>query len=199
VLSRDVSTEVRLARLGLAAGADELVDLAVDEADRRALRNADAAGVQGVAAHVRGLRRGDPEQLRAAVGLLTQSGRNLALGSALEDLGRSLGPRDAVPLLERAAALYARIGAVRDGVRVAARLRGLGGRPVPVASSSGWGALSTSEAVVARLIAGGLTNRRVAEQMHISPHTVNTFLRRVFGKLDIHSRAELAGIVARYG
>jgi DNA-binding CsgD family transcriptional regulator len=199
VLSRDVSSEVRLARLGLAAGDDELVDLAVGEADRRARRNADAAGIQGVAAHVRGLRRGDPEQLRAAVGLLTQSGRELALGSALEDLGRSIGPRDAVPVLERAAELYARIGAVRDGARVAGRLRGLGVERVPPASSSGWAALSTSEAVVARLIADGLTNRRVAEQMHISPHTVNTFLRRVFGKLDIHSRAELAGIVARHG
>jgi DNA-binding CsgD family transcriptional regulator len=45
--------------------------------------------------------------------------------------------------------------------------------------------------VVAQLVAQGLTNREVAEQLFVSPHTVSTHLRRVFSKLDIKSRVEL--------
>jgi DNA-binding CsgD family transcriptional regulator len=48
---------------------------------------------------------------------------------------------------------------------------------------------------VAGLIARGMTNRQAAERMFLSPHTVSTHLRRMFSKLDIASRAELARIV----
>jgi hypothetical protein len=48
-----------------------------------------------------------------------------------------------------------------------------------------------------RLVATGATNREVGEQLFLSPHTVNAHLRHVFGKLDIRSRVELAGLVAK--
>ena len=38
----------------------------------------------------------------------------------------------------------------------------------------------------------GLTNREVAERLFLSPHTVSSHLRHVFGKLGINSRVELA-------
>lgn len=51
--------------------------------------------------------------------------------------------------------------------------------------------LTPSERRVAELVASGMTNRHVAAEMFISPKTVEANLTRIYGKLDIHSRAEL--------
>jgi DNA-binding CsgD family transcriptional regulator len=57
--------------------------------------------------------------------------------------------------------------------------------------------LTRAERDVARLVARGLTNRQVAEQLFISPHTVDSHIRHIFGKLGINRRVELARLVAR--
>jgi len=58
-------------------------------------------------------------------------------------------------------------------------------------ADTGWAAMTDSELAVARLVAQGLTNREVAEQLFVSPHTVSSHLRSVFAKLEITSRAQL--------
>ncbi len=60
--------------------------------------------------------------------------------------------------------------------------------------ANGWAAMTDSELAIARLVADGLTNREVAEQLFVSPHTVSSHLRSVFAKLDINSRLALARI-----
>jgi DNA-binding CsgD family transcriptional regulator len=45
------------------------------------------------------------------------------------------------------------------------------------------------------LIAQGATNRSVAEQLHLSPHTVKTHVRNAFAKLGITSRAQLTQLI----
>jgi DNA-binding CsgD family transcriptional regulator len=45
---------------------------------------------------------------------------------------------------------------------------------------------------VAELAAAGRTNREIARAMFLSVHTVEDNLRRVYGKLGIRSRTELA-------
>jgi DNA-binding CsgD family transcriptional regulator len=52
--------------------------------------------------------------------------------------------------------------------------------------------------MIAALVAQGRTNRHVAGQMFISPHTVKFHLRQVFRKLGIASRAELARLTAEH-
>ncbi|MEQ4723951.1 helix-turn-helix transcriptional regulator [Nonomuraea sp. B19D2] len=52
--------------------------------------------------------------------------------------------------------------------------------------------LTNTERSVADLVAQGLTNRQVAGQMFLSPHTVSFHLCQVFRKLGIGSRVELA-------
>jgi DNA-binding CsgD family transcriptional regulator len=57
--------------------------------------------------------------------------------------------------------------------------------------------LSPREAEIARMVAAGLTNRAIATVLDISPWTVGTYLRRIFGKLDVNSRAAMTAAVAR--
>jgi len=49
--------------------------------------------------------------------------------------------------------------------------------------------LTTREVEVLRLVAQGLTDMRVAEQLIISPRTVNTHLTSIYNKLGVDSRA----------
>ena len=59
-------------------------------------------------------------------------------------------------------------------------------------------AMTAAELAVARLVAEGLTNKEVADQLFVSPHTVNSHLRHVFSKLGITSRVELARVARDY-
>jgi len=60
---------------------------------------------------------------------------------------------------------------------------------------TGWESLTHSELTVVHVIAEGATNRSVAQQLHLSPHTVKTHLRNAFAKLGITSRAQLAQLM----
>ena len=52
--------------------------------------------------------------------------------------------------------------------------------------------LSRREREIATLVARGLTSREVAQSLVIGVRTVESHLARIFDKLGIHSRAELA-------
>jgi DNA-binding NarL/FixJ family response regulator len=54
--------------------------------------------------------------------------------------------------------------------------------------------LSAREVEVLRLVAQGLTDAQVAEQLVISPRTVNTHLTSIFSKIQVSSR----GAATRY-
>lgn len=56
--------------------------------------------------------------------------------------------------------------------------------------------LTDDEAETALLAAEGLTSAGIAAKLVIAEATVNSRLQKVYGKLGIHSREELAGLVA---
>jgi len=49
--------------------------------------------------------------------------------------------------------------------------------------------LTAREVEVLRLVAQGLTNAQIAEQLVIRPFTVNNHVRSIFGKLGVTNRA----------
>lgn len=62
----------------------------------------------------------------------------------------------------------------------------------------GWTSLTPTERRVVELVGDGLTNRQVGERLLMSPRTVQTHLAKVYRKLDLRSRTELAREVVRH-
>jgi pimeloyl-ACP methyl ester carboxylesterase/DNA-binding CsgD family transcriptional regulator len=63
--------------------------------------------------------------------------------------------------------------------------------------ATGWEALTDAERRVSDLVVLGLANGEVAERLFLSRYTVETHLKRVFTKLGVSSRTELASLAPR--
>ena len=61
-----------------------------------------------------------------------------------------------------------------------------------------WRTLTDAELRIAELVAGGLTNRNIADYLKLSPHTVDAHLKHTYIKLGIHSRVELAVLALQH-
>jgi DNA-binding CsgD family transcriptional regulator len=83
------------------------------------------------------------------------------------------------------------IGARSWGDQARSELRAAGERIQPQGPSA-QDVLSAQELQIARLAAEGLSNREIGERLYLSPRTVGSHLYRIFPKLDITSRAQLA-------
>jgi DNA-binding CsgD family transcriptional regulator len=59
--------------------------------------------------------------------------------------------------------------------------------------------LTRREAEVLRLLALGLTNRQIAEQLVLSVHTVERHLNNAYTKIGAHNRAEASAYTVRHG
>jgi DNA-binding CsgD family transcriptional regulator len=59
--------------------------------------------------------------------------------------------------------------------------------------------LTRREAEVLRLVASGLTNRQIAEQLVLSVHTIDRHLHNAYAKMGARNRAEASAYTARHG
>jgi DNA-binding CsgD family transcriptional regulator len=119
---------------------------------------------------------------------LEQARCELELGAALRRAGERTEARHVLAVgLDRAHACGALglVSLAHEELVVA------GARPRRL-QFSGVDALTAAERRVAELAAGGLSNRVIAQQLYVTPKTVENQLGRVYGKLGITSRAELA-------
>ena len=108
-------------------------------------------------------------------------------GNALRRQGRR---REASGLLERAVPIFERLAASPSRERAIAELRRA--RPRPRRDDS----LTAAEGRVAGLVAGGRTNKEVAAQLFTTVATVEAHLTRIYSKVGVRSRTELARRVA---
>jgi DNA-binding CsgD family transcriptional regulator len=108
-----------------------------------------------------------------------------------EWLRRERQLRDARRHLRRAAELFRRVGAPPWEQRAEAELRATGER-TRRRDPSTLDRLTPQELQVAGYVAAGMTNRQIAAQLYLSPRTIDYHLRKVFSKLGVASRTELA-------
>lgn len=99
---------------------------------------------------------------------------------------RAKRKRDARDTLEQALEIFEGLGAVQWAERTRAELARIGGRAPSSVD------LTPTETRVAELVAAGGTNREVADALFVSVHTVEANLKRIYRKLGIRSRTELA-------
>ena len=107
-------------------------------------------------------------------------------------LRRAKRRRDARQELRIAHEMFAAMGADRFAERAAAELRATGERARARTPETAID-LTPQEVRVADLAAAGASDSEIAAQMFISPSTVDYHLRKVFRKLNVTSRAQLAG------
>jgi DNA-binding CsgD family transcriptional regulator len=85
-----------------------------------------------------------------------------------------------------------------EAARVALRVGGADAFDHLDKSASGrHSVLTRRELEVAALVARGLTNRQVAEQLMVATRTIETHLEHIFAKLGVQTRAEVAAWAAR--
>jgi DNA-binding CsgD family transcriptional regulator len=116
-----------------------------------------------------------------------------------EWLRRQRRRRDARDQLGRAYEIFDSIGAAAFAERARTELRATGGHARQQTTETP-DTLTAQEALIARLAGEGASNPEIAAQLFISPATVAYHLRKVFTKLGISSRNQLApALPARHG
>jgi DNA-binding CsgD family transcriptional regulator len=196
LILEDSSAAAWCVRSALEADMQDIARIIVDTAEELRMRNRNLHAVQVSAMHAHALLDGDADAL-AQVSRLHRD--PWAQAAATEDRAHLLIAHEdretAVTELECAMSTYDALGGERDAARLRRELRHLGvrrrhwthaKRPV-----SGWESLTKTERKVAELVANGLTNRQVASELFVSPHTVGFHLRQIYRKLSLRSRIDL--------
>jgi DNA-binding CsgD family transcriptional regulator len=127
--------------------------------------------------------------LRNSPAILERAKSLAELGAAQRRAGQRAKARD--PLVE-ALDLAARCGARPLAGQIREELKAAGARPRRD-RREGVEALTPTELRVARLAADGKTNRLIAQTLYVTLKTVEGHLARVYPKLGIAGRSELAG------
>jgi DNA-binding CsgD family transcriptional regulator len=105
--------------------------------------------------------------------------------------------RDSRAELRAAHQMFVSMGAQAYAERAEIELDATGERLRPRRESSQ--ALTPHELRIVRLVSAGATNREVAVQLFISPRTVEYHLSKVFKKLGVTSRTQLARVLVERG
>jgi len=162
----------------------------------RAWHRAIAARGRALAAAGRGDAAAARDALAAALAAHDELGQPFELGRTLLVKGgierRARQRAAARATLERALQLFDHLGAPRFAEKAAAELARIPGR-APSA-----GELTETERRVAASVAAGLSNKQTAARLFVTVRTVEANLSRVYAKLGVRSRTELAARLGRH-
>jgi DNA-binding CsgD family transcriptional regulator len=135
---------------------------------------------------------------REAIDRLGRAGLRMELGRAQlvygEWLRRQRHIRSARDQLRRAHELFTEVGMEAFADRARLELRAAGARTRSPQTGM-HDALTTQEALIARLAGAGASNPEIAAQLFISRATVAYHLRKVYTKLGVSSRTQLARVL----
>jgi DNA-binding CsgD family transcriptional regulator len=120
---------------------------------------------------------------------LERARTQLSLGVTLRRAGAK---REARLAIECAEETFGAAGATLWAKQAQDELRRIGGRSAPAGS-----ALSATESRIAELVAAGRTNAETAQTLRLSPRTVEWNLSKIYRKLSVRSRSELAAGLRR--
>jgi DNA-binding CsgD family transcriptional regulator len=185
-----------LARIAIAAGDLPRARAVARSSVRLAELNPCVLGWSAAQLHLEGLVTGNAARMREAARAFTRVGRHLAAAIALADASLVLlpdGETTAAASLDEATAALTAMGAVgivatlRDSPGGGPRSRKRLDRP-----QSGWESLTTAELRVVLIAATGESNKEIARQLWLSPHTVDTHIRHILEKLGLRSRVAMA-------
>jgi DNA-binding CsgD family transcriptional regulator/tetratricopeptide (TPR) repeat protein len=112
----------------------------------------------------------------------------LAYGSWLRRQRRAAAARSP---LRSALTTFDIMGAEHWAEQARAELRASGER-IEAVQAAVPSTLSAQELQIARLAADGLSNKEIGERLYLSPRTIGSHLYRIFPKLDVSSRTQLA-------
>ena len=149
----------------------------------------------GATGDIHGARRTFEEGIELLDGLglrYDQARVNFAYGQTLRRAGKR---RVADAVIGTARDLYLSLGATTYVERCERELKAGGlatSRGENHTATKGAAELTPQEEAVTALVARGLSNREVAAELYISPKTVQYHLTRIYAKLGVRSRAELA-------
>jgi DNA-binding CsgD family transcriptional regulator len=177
-------------------------DAAADVAEQAATlaRRSQVPHRLAAAAYCRGLLDDDPGLLQHAADRYGDAGRPFLRAKALEAAAVKLADRGdrraARVAFTRADDVYDGLGAHWDLAHLRAQLRQYGIRRGPRAKHRqvrvGWGSLTPTESRIAGMVAGGMSNPQIAEQLVLSPRTVGTHVSHILAKLGVRSRIDIA-------
>ena len=134
-----------------------------------------------------------------AVDAYLQSGAPFEVSRARIELARTLAARGRVDVAreeaQRAMDLLGELKAEIEIVRAKTLLDSLRSQAAPAADSP----LSARETEVLKLVAAGLNNQAIAEQLFLSEHTIHRHVANILNKLSVSSRAAAVAQAARRG
>jgi DNA-binding CsgD family transcriptional regulator len=137
--------------------------------------------------------RGEAAADHAAAAAATLTGWPFHRGRALHLLARTSGRDTALELLHEAATTFDRCGASVRRDRAIDELATLGSRGRRAAAAlQGPASLTSREREVASLAATGMSARTIAEALFIGERTVEGHLARIYARLGVRTKAELA-------
>ncbi len=131
---------------------------------------------------------GAAEVLRETIGQPHAPSERMMYERAIKDVHRHLGEREFAAAYERGR-LMSPDQVLQEQVSITSLPPSPStsvARKMPISNPAG---LTPREVEVLRLVAQGMTNEQVANQLVISPRTVDTHLTSIYGKIDVSSRS----------